>query len=163
MVKYNPLEPPIGTRVRYESLGNHPRNGKTGTVVSSVRRSNLGPDVQGLVSVEFDHDSRTVGCYVHNLERITEEMTRYNKNLVGPKPKPVQEPEHPTPWRSVGRRVIDANDQVVFLVENGNFPNEGLSGGPKNLSMSRAYDLAAIVADGVNKLHEGTKDSPSPF
>jgi len=94
------------------------------------------------------------GAYINNVERI-EEMA-YVKNLVGPKPEPVQEPKHPTPWASSGRDVRDANGNAVLRVTTRNTRDL--------VPMDQAYELARVIAEAVSeKFASKAEDSPSPF
>jgi hypothetical protein len=155
--KADQVEP--GTRVRVSSQVGIPDAGSFGTVVKrSPNRHEWSQyrDRTRMTWVQIDGRLKPFGYYTNNLERV-EEMS-YVKNLVGPKPEPVQEPKHPTPWTSKGRDVLDANGSVIFRVQHrGAYNND--------VSMSEAYDLARIVAEAVTAKFAQAKvqDSPSPF
>ena len=82
-------------------------------------------------------------------------------NLIGPEPKPVQEPKFVAPFRADGRNVIDKNRRVVFRI---NFGDYMISSFRTELPASTAFELARVVADALTeKYAEKTEDSPSPF
>jgi len=99
------------------------------------------------------------GFFTDNLEGI-EEMS-YVKNLVGPKPEPVQEPKFPTPWTSDGSNVLDANRKVVLKVRTGGYIQSEYV---KDLPMAERYELAKVIAAAVTQFYAKTvEDSKSPF
>lgn len=150
-----------GTKVLISKPG--PYGGKIGEVVETPFGRNswseLDPAMR-MTWVKIPGRATPFGFYTNNLERI-EEMT-YNKNLVGPKPEPVQEPKHPTPWRYSGRRILDANGGVVFIVRQTARTEAGMV---LDIDMSTVYELARVVTDAVNEKFAPSKaqDSPSPF
>lgn len=130
-----------------------------GTVVGTG--SAYGPKIQITKNEDYPDTGSAPGrfAYIKNIERI-EDMS-YTKNLIGPKPEPVQEPKFVTPFRSVGRDVVDANDRVVFKVRNGGHKLGSFS---QELPMDQAYDLAKVMAEALNeKFETKVKDAPSPF
>lgn len=146
-------EPALNTRVLYmrDSTSFFPLNGKTGHVVSGARKSKRGNQVRNLVSVQFD-DGRVIGCYVSNLERINEVAS--TRNLVGPKPKPLEEPEHPTPWSYSGNLILDANRNKVMRVGKGDPYG--------TLSPTKATLLASAIVEAMNEKYK-EEDAPAPW
>lgn len=95
-----------------------------------------------------------------NVKKVEENMS-YVSNLVGPKPEPVQEPKHPTPWSASGRDIIDANGNRVLRIQFASAPDTRQD---HLIPMAEAYELARVIKDSVNALHgKVVKDSPSPF
>lgn len=160
MIAYNKGDLiPEGTRVRvWPSTA--PFSGLYGTVVPNGimgRRvwSLTNPGTR-LTYVKLDYRDTVFGCHTNNLERIEDMNTR---NLVGPKPEPVQEPDFPTPWRADGANVLDANDKVVFRIQFGGYHQDAYR---SELPVATKYALAQEVVKAVNKFHEKV-DSSSPF
>lgn len=87
-------------------------------------------------------------------------MPYTNYSVVGPKPEPVPEPTHPTPWRTKGRRILDANGKVVFIVKQTSDTAEGL---PHDIGMTLSYELARVVAEAINAQYRTVESSKSPF
>jgi hypothetical protein len=147
----------VGDKVR--GIGINSRAVYQGVVVST-RATVHGADAMIKVTKVEQGFGQPVGseANISNVERI-EEMT-YVKNLVGPKPEPVQEPKHPTPWTFKGRDVLDANGKVIFRIQvRGMYNNNN-----NDVPMADAYELATIVARSVNaKFGKKAEDSPSPF
>jgi hypothetical protein len=113
--------------------------------------------------VKLDNVSSPLGAYgffTDSLEGI-EEVVAYVKNLIGPKPEPVQEPKFPTPWTSDGSNVLDANRKVVVKVQYGGYGQGEFSA---NLPLSERYELAAVIAKAVTEFYKAkAEDSDSPF
>lgn len=96
---------------------------------------------------------------ITNMRKV-EEMA-YVKNLVGPKPEPVQEPKFVAPFKSDGRNVIDANRNVVARITHGGYPAAGYR---VELPMAEAYELARLFAEALTeKFATKAEDSKSPF
>jgi hypothetical protein len=159
MVRYKDWsEPAPGTRVRY--IAEDPRNRRDGTTGVVVAQTDEVYKTTGrkMAIVQFDKDNVKSRCYVSNLERI--EMP-YVKNLVGPKPEPVQEPTYPTPWTSDGSNVLDANRKVVARLRYGGFE---LGSFGIELPMAERYGLAQVIAKAVTEYYKAkAEDSKSPF
>lgn len=136
----------------------------TGTVVPKSAHHLLGAESRILIETANGVKARPERyANIKNVERITEVSNyRYVENLVGPKPKPVEEPTHPTPWTNSGRRVLDSNGKVVLVVEKGNF---NVGDYNKDLNMAPAYELARVIAEAVSEKYAAPKveDSKSPF
>jgi len=95
---------------------------------------------------------------VINVERI--EMP-YVKNLVGPKPEPVQEPKFPTPWTAEGSKVMDSNRKIVLKLQYGGYSEGEFSA---QLPMTERYELAQVIAKAVNEFYKAkAEDSKLPF
>lgn len=148
---------PVGTRVRVSPFAS-PYSGQYGVVVPNNvfdRKAWAGTRPRTrLTYVSLENSDKVFGYFTDNLERI-EEMTNYN-NLVGPKPEPVKEPDHPTPWRRQGRVIIDANGvQVLKVRESSEY---------ETIPTEKAFRLASVLVDAVNALFPASKeDAPSPF
>lgn len=96
-----------------------------------------------------------------NVKRVQEKSVAYVKNLVGPRPEPVQEPKFVTPFRSEGRRVIDANGRVVYMIQYGGYAEGQYR---SELSMAEAYELARVSAEALTEKYAAkVEDSKSPF
>lgn len=76
------------------------------------------------------------------------------RNLVGPKPKPLEEPEHPTPWSYSGNRIFDANAKHVMRVGKGDPYG--------TMSLQTATLLAAAIVEAINEKHK-EEDGPAPW
>jgi hypothetical protein len=140
---------PPGTRVKV--IDGAPYGGQLGTVVQvpplkSAWSMSL-PDTR-MTYVQIDGKRHPYGYFTFNLERI-ETVT----NLVGPKPEPVKEPTHPTPWKAQGKVILDANGVQVLKVQMRSEYN--------NIPLYVAVELADVITKAVNKYFE--KDTPSPF
>lgn len=152
MARYQPWEiVDIGTRVRYNRERPPSRyNGRLATVLEQ------GPSTQGpvfkqrMVFVQFDNGPK-IRVYVHNLERIEDVATR---KLVGPKPKPPLEPEHPTPWTYSQNTVHDANGNTVFRIAN---PDRFTT-----MEMRKGTLLAAAIVEAMNEKHK-EEDASAPW
>ena len=96
---------------------------------------------------------------IKNVKRSNE--MAYVKNLVGPRPEPVEEPKFVAPFRSDGRNVVDANLKVVFRIQFGGYlTNQYRS----ELPMAEAYELARLAAEALTeKFAAPVEDSKSPF
>lgn len=155
MVAYNKsdLIPP-GTKVKVAPW-TAPYAGWIGTVVEprpgELTRSTVNPK-RTITRVQIPGRKGSFGFYTNNLERI-EEVTNYN-NLVGPKPEPVREPEHPTPWVRQGRVILDANGVQVLKVSK--------SSEYQSIPLDKAYKLTQALVDAVNGKFS-KEDAPSPF
>jgi hypothetical protein len=149
----------IGDKVR--GIGLSSKAEYEGTVVRNEIPL-YGAEASVLIKKVVSGYGQPVGttAFVTDVERIQE--MAYVKNLVGPKPEPIQEPKHPTPWRYSGRRILDANGGVVFIVRQASRTE---SGPVFDIDMSTAYELARVVTDAVNEKFAPAKvqDSPSPF
>lgn len=155
MAKYK-----VGEKVR--GYGIRTGNLYTGTVITDWAST---PGSECYIKIETQdgqkvHPGRQAN--IKNVERITEVSNhRYVENLVGPKPEPVEEPTHPTPWTNLGRRVLDSNGKVVLVVEKGNF---NVGDYNKDLTMAPAYELARVIAEAVSEKYAmKVEDSKSPF
>lgn len=159
MVAYNKDEEiPLGTRVKVSET-TAPHTGKLGTVVDAppgrITWSTMKHNTR-MTWVLVDGSTKPFGYYTYNLERIEDMNTR---NLVGPKPEPVQEPEFPTPWRADGANILDGNDKVVFRIQFGGYRQGAYR---SELPVAVKYALAQEVVKAVNKLHQEA-DTKSPF
>lgn len=151
MAKYQPWETvPEGTRVRYDRDRPPSRyNGRLATVLEEPPVQPGGLD-RRMVFVQFDNGPR-IRVYVHNLERIEDVATR---KLVGPKPKPPLEPEHPTPWSYSQHTIHDANGNTVFRIGN---PDRFTT-----MDMRKATLLAAAIVESMNEKHK-EEDAQAPW
>jgi hypothetical protein len=142
----------IGTGSRYE-----------GTVVRvETFRCCARVLVTKVLSGDPKAGTASIGTYA-TLSNVTKvEQMKYVKNLVGPKPEPVEEPTHPTPWTSDGRNVLDANRNVVVRVQFGGY---NLNSYREEQPMPVAFELARTIAEAMNEKHAPAKvaDSASPF
>lgn len=139
----------INSQARYEGtviLPNYPKMASAEAVIK--------------ITKVIDGFGQGVGseANVINVERI--EMP-YVKNLVGPKPEPVQEPQFPTPWTWEGSNILDANRKVVIKLRHGGHQLGEFS---QELPMAERYELAQIIAKAVNEFYKAkAEDSKSPF
>lgn len=142
-------EPAPGTRVRYHRE-DRARNGQTGEVVKMVPVGYLDNSNRKMALVKFDKDGMKTCCYVSNLERINE----VSRELVGPKPKPLEEPEHPTPWSYTGNLLLDANGKKITRLAKGDPYN--------SLSLVKAELLAKVIVEAINEKYK-VEDAPTPW
>ena len=147
----------IKPRTKVRILENTGRFGEIGTVVSRpegrIKWSTSRPDVR-ITWVQFEDLEGPIGYFTDDLERV-EDMS--STTLVGPKPEPAKEPQHPTPWKAEGRRILDANGREVFRIRSKAASDE--------VPMAVAYELARVVANAVSAKFApaAVKDSDSPF
>ena len=161
MVLYNKGDfIPIGTRVR---VARHtaPYSGVEGTVVTAPAGKGYYAQLRTktrITWVQLPTRNTPFGFYTDNLERI--EDMQYGKNLVGPKPEPVKEPEFITPLRADGANVVDDNGKVVTRVQFGGYVQGSYR---SELPVATKYALAEIFAQAVNEKYGKVEDSKSPF
>jgi hypothetical protein len=154
MERFNP-----GDKVR--GIGLNSRALYEGTVMDPEYRKLYGAEAIIKVTKVVKGFGQTVGTEVNviNVERI-EEMP-YVKNLVGPKPEPVQGPKFPTPWTSDGSKVLDADRKVVVKLQYGGYSEGEYTA---QLPLHERYDLAKIIAAAVTQFYaQKVEDSKSPF
>ena len=147
-----------GDRVRASGISSGARY--EGTVIRTGGRM-FGAEALITITDVIKGKGQLVGtdAYVDQVERIEEmSQTPYVKNLVGPKPEPVQEPAHPTPWTSDGSNVLDANGTVVIRIVLGGYR----AGHRSELPIGHRYELARLIAEAVTEKFEA-KVSQSPF
>lgn len=95
-----------------------------------------------------------------NVRKVEEEVT-YVKNLIGPKPEPVEAPTFVAPFKSDGANVVDANGKVVTRVQFGGY-TEGTY--RLELPIAHKYELARVIAEALTeKFARRVEDSKSPF
>lgn len=131
-------------------------------VLLSLARSGYNPRIQVTKVKEAKVGSAEVGSCASIVNMRKVEYMSYSKNLVGPKPEPVQEPKFVTPFRSQGRNVIDANGTVVVRIERGGYAIGTVVRG--ELGMAHAHELARLFAEAVTEKYAAkVEDSKSPF
>lgn len=112
---------------------------------------------------ELKAGSAAPGNYasVINVKKLEDNQVTYVNNLIGPKPKPVEEPKFVAPFESDGRNVVDANRKVIFRVQFGGYR---VGGYRAELPMAESYELARIVAEALSeKFAKPVEDSKAPF
>lgn len=142
----------IGTGTYYEGvLVSFPRPGRKShrILVTKARELKAGSTAPGSFAS------------VVNVKKLEDNQVTYVKNLVGPKPEPVEEPKFVAPFESDGRNVVDANRKVVFRVQFGGYTTNGYR---SELPMAEAYELARLAAEALSeKFAKPIQDSKSPF
>lgn len=128
-----------------------------GVVTRGTFNSYFGSEARILVTKVIKEGPQGGGASVgqhagiRNVERIKEVKSG---SLVGPKPKPPVEPEHPTPWSVSGNTLYDANGTVVFRIGNPAYAN--------TMAPEKAKKLAIVVRDAVNEAYS-VEDAPAPW